>query len=68
VFAASVIGGLGRPYGTAVGALIIGLAMEISASYLPAEYKTSVAFVLLIIALLVRPSGIFSTQVWNFAD
>lgn len=68
VFAASVIGGLGRPYGTAVGALIIGLAMEISASYLPAEYKTSIAFALLILALLVRPSGIFSTQIWNFAE
>jgi branched-subunit amino acid ABC-type transport system permease component len=68
IFAASVIGGLGRPYGTLVGALIIGLAMEVSASYLPAEYKQAVAFGLLIIALLVRPRGIFTTEVWNFAE
>jgi branched-subunit amino acid ABC-type transport system permease component len=68
VFAASVIGGLGRPYGTAVGAVLIGVAMEVSASYLPAEYKTSVAFALLILALLIRPRGIFTTEIWNFAD
>lgn len=68
VFAASVIGGLGRPYGTMVGALLIGLAMEISANYLPAEYKTSVAFGLLILTLLFRPSGIFATQIWKFSE
>ncbi len=68
VFAASVIGGLGRPYGTLVGALLIGLAMEISANYIPAEYKTSVAFALLIITLLLRPSGIFATQIWKFSE
>jgi branched-subunit amino acid ABC-type transport system permease component len=68
VFAASVIGGLGRPYGTLVGALLIGLAMEVSASYIPASYKTSVAFGLLIVTLLFRPSGIFATQIWKFSE
>ena len=68
VFAASVIGGLGRPYGTMAGALIIGLAMEVSAAYIPAEYKTSVAFILLILTLLVRPSGLFATQIWKFSE
>lgn len=68
VFAASVIGGLGRPYGTLVGALLIGVAMEVSASYLPAEYKTSVAFALLILTLLFRPSGVFATQIWKFSE
>lgn len=68
VFAASVIGGLGRPYGTLVGALLIGLAMEVSASYIPASYKTSVAFALLIVTLLFRPSGIFATQIWKFSE
>lgn len=68
VFAASVIGGLGRPYGTLAGALVIGLAMEISAVYIPAEYKLSVAFVILILTLLVRPSGLFSTEIWKFSE
>lgn len=68
ILAAAVLGGLGKPVGTLVGALVIGLAMEISAAYIPAEYKTSIAFGLLIIALLVRPKGIFTTQVWNMAE
>lgn len=68
VFAASVIGGLGRPYGTLVGALLIGIGMEVSTSYIPANYKTSVAFALLILTLLVRPSGIFKTEIWKFSE
>jgi branched-chain amino acid transport system permease protein len=51
-----------------VGALLIGLAMEVSASYIPASYKTSVAFGLLIVTLLFRPSGIFATQIWKFSE
>jgi branched-subunit amino acid ABC-type transport system permease component len=68
VFAAAVLGGLGKPYGTMVGALVIGLAMEISAAYLPAEYKQSIAFLILIATLLVRPRGIFRAEVWNMAE
>jgi branched-subunit amino acid ABC-type transport system permease component len=68
IFAAAVLGGLGKPYGTMLGALVIGLAMEISAAYLPAEYKTPTAFALLIIVLLIRPQGLFATRVWNMAQ
>lgn len=68
IFAASVVGGLGKPYGTMVGALVIGLAMEISAGYIPGGYKTSVAFGILILVLLVRPRGVFASDVWNFAE
>lgn len=60
IFAAAILGGIGRPYGAMVGALIIGLAMEISALYIPAAYKEVVAFALLILTLLLRPSGIFA--------
>jgi branched-subunit amino acid ABC-type transport system permease component len=68
VFAAAVLGGLGKPYGTLVGALVIGLSMEVSAAYLPAEYKQSIAFLILIGTLLFRPRGIFSSEVWNMAQ
>jgi len=68
VFAAAVIGGLGHPYGTLVGALVIGLAMGISSAYLPGQYSESIAFILLIGALLVRPRGIFSAAEWNMAE
>jgi branched-chain amino acid transport system permease protein len=59
IFAAVILGGIGRPYGAMLGALIIGLATEISAVAIPA-YKLDIAFGLLIIALLIRPQGLLA--------
>jgi branched-subunit amino acid ABC-type transport system permease component len=61
IFAAGIVGGIGKPYGAMAGALLIGMAMEISALYLPADYKEVIAFGLLILTLLVRPYGLFTT-------
>lgn len=61
IFAATILGGIGRPYGAMAGALVIGIAMEISALYIPPDYKEAVAFVLLALTLIFRPSGIFSS-------
>ncbi len=60
IFAATILGGIGKPYGAMAGALVIGLAMEVSALYIAPDYKEAVAFVLLALTLLVRPNGIFS--------
>lgn len=62
IFAAAIVGGIGKIYGAMAGALLIGLAMEISALYVPADYKVVVAFVLLVITLLLRPEGLFTTK------
>lgn len=61
IFAAAVVGGIGKPYGAMVGALILGIAMEVTAAYLPAGYKLVIAFAILAAVLLVRPQGIFTT-------
>jgi branched-subunit amino acid ABC-type transport system permease component len=58
VFAAAVVGGIGHPYGAMLGALLIGVATEISALYVASDYKVVVAFAFLIVTLLVRPSGL----------
>ena len=60
VFAAAILGGIGQPYGAMAGALVVGIAMEISALYIVSDYKTVVAFALLILALLFRPQGLIS--------
>jgi neutral amino acid transport system permease protein len=57
VFAAAILGGIGSPYGAMAGALAVGLAMEIGATYIPSDYKQVVAFAILIAVLLVRPQG-----------
>ncbi len=62
IFAAVILGGIGKPYGAMLGALIIGLATEISAVVINAAYKLDVAFALLVIALLVRPQGLLAAK------
>ena len=60
IFAATILGGIGSPYGAMAGAVIIGLAEELSTPFIPNEYKTAVALVLLVLVLLVRPRGLFA--------
>jgi branched-subunit amino acid ABC-type transport system permease component len=58
IFAAVILGGVGSPYGAMLGALVIGLATEMSAMLINSAYKNDVAFALLILTLLLRPQGI----------
>jgi branched-subunit amino acid ABC-type transport system permease component len=60
IFAAVILGGIGKPYGAMLGALIIGLAVEISSVWIPSQYKLDVAFVILVLVLLIRPQGLLS--------
>jgi branched-chain amino acid transport system permease protein len=60
IFAATILGGIGSPYGAMAGAFIIGLAEELSTPFIPNEYKTAVSLVLLVLVLLVRPRGLFA--------
>lgn len=59
LFAAAILGGIGKPYGAMAGGLIIGIAQEVSAGYISTAYKPAVAFIIMIAVLLVRPQGIF---------
>jgi branched-subunit amino acid ABC-type transport system permease component len=68
VFAAAIVGGIGQPYGAMLGALLIGLAMEISALYIASDYKEAVAFGVLILMLLVRPGGLIPTKIRNAVE
>jgi branched-chain amino acid transport system permease protein len=58
VFAATVLGGLGTAWGAIVGALVIGLFVEVSTLVIPAELKFVGALVVLIVVLLIRPQGL----------
>ncbi len=58
VFAAVVLGGLGTAWGAIVGALVIGIFIEVSTLFIPAELKFVGALVVLIIVLLIRPQGL----------
>ena len=59
LFAAVILGGIGKPYGALVGAFIIGVTSEVSTQWINPSYKPAVAFALMIAVLLVRPRGLF---------
>ena len=58
ILAAVFLGGPGSAYGAMLGALVIGLATEISAAYITPSYKDVVAFGILLIMMAVRPGGL----------
>ena len=62
IFASVILGGIGSPYGAIVGALVVGLATEMSATFISSEYKGAIALAILIIVLLIRPQGIFASR------
>ena len=58
IFAATLLGGIGRPYGAMLGAFCIGLAMNFGSTYLSANYTRAYAFLILVGVLLLKPEGI----------
>ena len=59
IFAAAIMGGVGSPMGALVGAIIIGVAQQVSSAFLNPAYGPAVAFVLMILVLVVQPQGLF---------
>jgi branched-chain amino acid transport system permease protein/neutral amino acid transport system permease protein len=62
ILAAVFLGGPGQAYGAMLGAVVIGLATEVSAAYIQPDYKYVIAFVVLLAMLAVRPSGLFGAR------
>jgi branched-chain amino acid transport system permease protein/neutral amino acid transport system permease protein len=62
ILAAVFLGGPGQSYGAMLGALVIGIATEVSAAYVTPEYKDVIAFLVLLIMLAVRPTGLLGSR------
>lgn len=58
VFAAAILGGIGRPYGAIAGGYVIGITAEFSTLFISATYKPAVAFAIMVAILILRPTGI----------
>lgn len=61
-FAAAVLGGIGSLPGALLGGLIVGVSESMAASFMGSTYRDSIAFVILIIVLIVRPHGLFGRK------
>jgi branched-chain amino acid transport system permease protein len=60
-FVAAVLGGIGNIPGAMLGGLLIGITETMVVGYLSPTYKDAVAFAILILILLFRPSGLLGT-------
>jgi branched-chain amino acid transport system permease protein len=60
-FTAAIIGGLDRPEGAAVGGVLLGLVLSYVSGYEGSSLVTLAALVLLVIVLMIRPGGLFSS-------
>lgn len=60
IFASVIMGGIGNPYGAVAGAMIIGIAMEVSSAFGLSEYKSALAYLLMGVILLLKPKGLFA--------
>jgi branched-chain amino acid transport system permease protein len=66
-FAAAVLGGLDSPVGAVVGGFVVGVAENLFGTYTPGdilgpEMKLPLTLLLLVIVLLIKPSGLFGRQ------
>ena len=57
-FIAAVVGGIGNLPGAVVGGLVIGLAQALSIGYISSTFSDAIVFAVLIVVMVVRPSGV----------
>jgi branched-chain amino acid transport system permease protein len=60
-FAACILGGLGNPFGAVVGGILLGILESLGAGLVSSGYKDAVAFVIMLVLLFWRPSGLFGS-------
>lgn len=60
LFAAAILGGTGNVIGAVVGGLIVGMAESLSVLFIPSGYKLAVPFLILLVVLYLKPTGLFS--------
>ncbi|HEY5600351.1 MAG TPA: branched-chain amino acid ABC transporter permease, partial [Candidatus Manganitrophaceae bacterium] len=62
-FTAAVLGGIGNIPGAMIGGLLLGLVESLGSAYISSEFKDGFAFLILILVLIFRPTGLFGEKV-----
>jgi branched-chain amino acid transport system permease protein len=61
-FAIVILGGLGSIVGATIGGFILALVEELGAGYVSSGYRDAMGFLLIIVILLFRPTGLFARK------
>jgi len=64
-FASAILGGVGVLPGAMVGGLVVGVIETFAAGYISSGYRDAISFVVLILVLLIKPSGLFGSKQIN---
>jgi branched-subunit amino acid ABC-type transport system permease component len=59
IVAAAILGGVGNPTGAMLASIVLGVVTEVAAGFLTPSLKEIIAFGVLVVVLLFRPTGIF---------
>jgi branched-chain amino acid transport system permease protein len=62
-FIAAILGGIGNIPGAMLGGILLGVIEAMGAAYLSIAWKDAIAFVVLILILIVRPTGLLGERV-----
>ena len=63
MFAATILGGIGNPWGALLGGMVVGISQEVSTEWINTGLKPGVPFLILILMLLVRPRGLLGSNI-----
>lgn len=58
VLATTVLGGLGSVYGVMLAAFVLALGIELGLLVVPSNYRSGLAFLLIIVVMLIKPEGL----------
>lgn len=62
IFAATIVGGIGSIYGAVLGGFLVGIASNVALLILPSGYSPAVPFLIILLVLLIRPTGLFGEE------
>lgn len=62
IFAATIVGGVGSIYGAVLGGFLVGIASNLALVILPSGYSPSVPFLIILVVLMIRPTGLFGEE------
>lgn len=64
-FSAAILGGIGSIPGAVLGGFVIGIVESLGAGYISSSYRDAFAFLVMIVILIIRPSGIMGVKQIN---
>ncbi|NCO65043.1 MAG: branched-chain amino acid ABC transporter permease [Candidatus Aquicultor secundus] len=67
-FAGAVLGGLDNPLGAVVGGLLLGVLESLSVGVIDSGYKDAIAFLILLLVLFFKPSGILGARITRIKE